>query len=65
MTKEEVQRTVDETVKAVNVEGIVKKALEPILERLEKVENARWFSNRVPEDSAVQKNDNDFWGGVF
>ena len=62
VTKEEVQKTVDE---AVNVEEVVKKALEPILERLEKIENARGVSNRVPEDSAVQKNDNDFWGGVF
>ena len=65
LTKEEVQKTVDEAVKAVNVEEVVKKALEPILERLEKIENARGFSNRVPEDGAVQKNDNDFWGGVF
>ena len=65
LTKEEVQKTVDEAVKAVNVEEVVKKALAPVLERLEKIENARGVSNRVPEDSAVQKNDNDFWGGVF
>ena len=65
LTKEEVQKTVDDAVKAVNVEEVMKKALEPILERLEKIENARGVSNRVPEDSAVQKNDNDFWGGVF
>ena len=65
LTKEEIQKTVDEAVKAVNVEEVVKKALEPILERLEKIENARGVSNRVPEDGAVQKNDNDFWGGVF
>ena len=65
LTKEEVQKTVDDAVKAVNVEEVVKKALEPILERLEKIENARGVSNRVPEDGAVQKNDNDFWGGVF
>ncbi len=65
LTKEEVQKTVDEAVKAVNVEEVVKKALAPVLERLEKIENARGVSNRVLEDSAVQKNDNDFWGGVF
>lgn len=65
LTKEEVQKTVDDAVKAVNVEEVVKKALAPVLERLEKIENARGVSNRVPEDGAVQKNDNDFWGGVF
>ena len=65
LTKEEVQKTVDEAVKAVNVEEVVKKAIEPILERLEKVENARGFSNRVPEDGAVEKSANDFWGGIF
>ena len=65
LTKEEVQKTVDEAVKAVNVEEVVKKALEPIIERLEKIENARGVSNRVPEDRAVKKNDSDFWGGVF
>ncbi len=65
LTKEEVQKTVDEAVKAVNVEEVVKRAIEPILERLEKVENARGFSNRVPEDGAVEKSANDFWGGIF
>ena len=65
LTKEEVQKTVDDAVKAVNVEEVVKKALEPIVERLEKIENARGVSNRVLEDSAVKKNDNDFWGGIF
>ena len=65
VTKEEVQKTVDEAMKAVNVEEVVKKAVEPILERLEKIENARGFSNRVPEDGAVEKSANDFWGGIF
>ena len=65
LTKEEVQKTVDDAVKAVNVEEVVKKALAPVLERLEKIENARGFSNRVPEDGAVEKSTNDFWGGVF
>lgn len=65
LTKEEVQKTVNEAVKAVNVEEVVKKSLEPILERLEKIENARGVSNRVPEDSTVKKNDSDFWGGIF
>lgn len=65
LTKEEIQKTVDEAVKAVNVEEVVKKALEPVLERLEKIENARGVSNRVPEDSAVEKSSSDFWGGIF
>ena len=65
LTKEEVQKTVDEAVKAVNVEEVVKKALAPIIERIEKIENARGFSNRVPEDSTVEKSSNDFWGGIF
>ena len=65
LTKEEIQKTVDEAVKAVNVEEVVKKALEPVLERLEKIENARGVSNRVPEDSAVEKSSGDFWGGIF
>ena len=65
VTKEEVQKTVADTVKAANFEEIVKKALDPIIERIEKIENARGFSNRVPEDSAVEKSVNDFWEGIF
>jgi hypothetical protein len=51
-TKEEVQKAVSD-------------AVAPIIERIEKIENARGFSNRVPEDSSVQKGANDFWGGIF
>ena len=65
LTKEEVQKAVNDAVKAVNVDEVVKKALEPIIERIEKIENARGFSNRVPEDSTVEKSANDFWGGIF
>ena len=65
LTKEEIKKTVDEAVKAVNIDEVVKKALEPIIERIEKIENARGFSNRVPEDSTVEKSANDFWGGIF
>ena len=65
LTKEEVQKAVDDAVKAVNVEDVVKNALAPVIERIEKIENARGVSNRVPEDSAVKKNENDFWGGIF
>lgn len=65
VTKEEIQKTVDEAVKAVNVEEVIKKALDPILERLEKIENARGVSNKVPEEKPVEKNSNDFWEGIF
>jgi hypothetical protein len=60
LTKEEVQKAV-----ADNVEEAVNKALAPVIERIEKIENARGFSNRVPEDSAIEKSANDFWGGIF
>ncbi len=56
VTKEEIQKTVEEAMK---------NALSPVMERIEKIENARGISNRVPEDSAVKKNENDFWGGIF
>lgn len=65
VTKEEVQQTVADAVKAANFEEVVKKALDPIIERIEKIESARGFSNRVPEDSTVKKDANDFWGGIF
>ena len=69
LTKEEVQEIVKEMQKTaeetVNVEKAIETALAPVLERLEKIENARGVSNRVPEDSAVEKGDNDFWGGIF
>ena len=65
VTKEEVQKAVAEAVKAVNVEEVVNKALAPIIERIEKIESARGFSNRVPEESTVEKGANDFWGGIF
>ena len=54
-----------EAIKAVNVEEVVNKALTPIIERIEKIESARGFSNRVPEESTVEKGANDFWGGIF
>ena len=52
LTKEEIQKAMTD-------------ALAPILGRIEKIESARGFSNRVPEDSAVEKSANDFWGGIF
>lgn len=52
LTKEEVQKAVDD-------------ALAPIIGRIEKIENARGVSNRMPEDSTVEKSANDFWGGIF
>ena len=65
VTKEEVQQTVADAVKAANFKEVVKKALDPIIERIEKIESARGFSNRVPEESTVEKGANDFWGGIF
>lgn len=61
----EEQKTVEAPEKTASVEDVVKNALAPILERIEKIENARGFSNRVPEDTTVEKSANDFWGGIF
>ena len=65
VTKEEVQKAVAEAIKDANVEETINKALAPIIERIEKIENARGVSNRVPEDRAIEKGTNDFWGGIF
>ena len=65
VTKEEVVKTVEDAVKAVNIDETIQKALTPIIERIEKIENARGISNRLPEDSSVEKGNNDFWGGIF
>ena len=59
LTKEEIQKAVDEAIKPVSEQ--INKAVE----RIEKIENARGVSNKVPEDSAVEKGSNDFWEGVF
>ena len=47
------------------VKNAVNEAVAPLSARLEKVEKARGVSNRVPEDSTVEKSANDFWGGIF
>ena len=65
LTKEEIQKEVAEAVKAVNIKNIVKEILTPINERIEKIENARGVSNRVVEESAVEKGTDNFWGGIF
>ena len=65
LTKEEIQKEVAEAVKAVNIKNIVKEILTPIIERIEKIENARGVSNRVVEESAVEKGTDNFWGGIF
>lgn len=65
LTKEEIQKEVAEAVKAANIGNVVKEMLAPIIERIEKIENARGVSNRVIEESAVEKGTNDFWGGLF
>ena len=56
LTKEEIQKAVEETLQ---------KELSPLKERIEKIENARGVSNKVPEDKAVEKSSNDFWEGIF
>ena len=47
------------------VKEAVEKAVEPIAARLEKVEKARGFSNRQPDETSVQKEENDAWAGIF
>ena len=47
------------------IQKAVAEAIKPLSERLEKVEKARGFSNKVPEDTNVQKNAEDFWGQIF
>ena len=63
--KEAEELTKDDRQEAVNVEDAIQKALEPLIERIEKIENARGISNRVPEDRAVEKRGQDFWEGIF
>lgn len=54
------------SIEAVELTGFsIESALAPVLARIEKIENARGVSNRVQEDSAVKKNDNDICGGIF
>ena len=60
LTKEEVQQAINEAI-----EKMQKEALSPVIERVEKIENARGFSNRVPEEKKVEKSGNNFWEGIF
>ena len=52
LTKEDIQKAVQEVVK-------------PLVDRIEKVENARGISNRVQEETALEKGVKDFWGEIF
>ena len=52
LTKEDIQKAVQEVVK-------------PLVDRIEKVENARGISNRVQEETALEKGTKDFWGEIF
>lgn len=47
------------------INEVVKEALSPVIERIEKIENARGFSNKVPEEKTVEKSGDDFWGNIF
>ena len=75
VTKEELppeevkkEETPKEEPKAPDVAEIVKSAVEealaPLTARVEKIENARGFSNRVPEETHVEKSA-DLWAGIF
>jgi len=46
------------------VKSAVAEALAPLTARVEKIENARGFSNRVPEETHVEKSSN-LWAGIF
>ena len=46
------------------VKDAITEAMKPLLARVEKIENARGFSNRVPEETRVEKNE-DIWAGIF
>ena len=47
------------------VKSAVNEAIAPLKVRLEKVETARGFSNKVPEDTPLIKSDSEFWNGAF
>ena len=47
------------------VKNSVNEAIVPLTERIEKIEKARGFSNRVPEETQIEKDGNDFWGQIF
>ena len=60
VAKEESQNANQEEIqKAVN------DAVAPLMARLEKVEKARGVSNRIPEDTLVEKSGDNFWGNIF
>ena len=71
LSPEEVKKEEDskqEEPKAPDMAEIVKnavaEALAPLTARVEKIENARGFSNRVPEETHVEKSA-DLWAGIF
>ena len=66
LTKEEVQKTVDDAIKPVSdgIKDAIEKTIAPLVERIEKIENARGVSNRLP-DETIEKTTTDFWGGIF
>ena len=47
------------------IQKAVNDAMASLMTRLEKVENARGMSNKVPEDTSVEKSGDDFWGNIF
>ncbi len=47
------------------IKAAIADVVSPIAVRLEKVEKARGYSNRQPDETSVQKERSDFWGDVF
>ena len=58
-------KPLNDKVNNLNVEGVIKEALTPIITRIEKIENARGFSNRVQDSSQIEKGSSSFWDGAF
>lgn len=54
-----------ETDVAEVIQQAIKDAVEPLNGRLEKIEKARGFSNKVPEDTNIEKDADNFWGQIF
>ena len=56
----------DESVDVAEVvKNSIGEAIAPLTERIEKIEKARGFSNKVPEETQIEKDSNDFWGQIF
>ncbi len=63
-----VSERIESLEKAENT-NVIKRAVEeailPLTQRLARVEKARGLSQRIPEDTSLQKNSGDIWDGIF